>query len=65
MELHSKIYVAGHLGLVGSALVRALEKKGFQSIVKRSHLEVDLSNQVVVRDFFEKEHPDYVFLAAA
>lgn len=61
----SKIYVAGHRGLVGSALVRALRKSGFVNIVSRTHAELDLCNQQAVRDFFAAEKPDYVFLAAA
>lgn len=60
-----KIYVAGHRGLVGSALVRNLKSKGYQNIVVRTHSELELENQADVEAFFEKERPDYVFLAAA
>ena len=65
MNPEQKIYVAGHRGLVGSALVRALEKKGFKSIVTRTHAELDLTDQAAVKKFFESEKPEYVFLAAA
>lgn len=65
MDLNAKIYVAGHRGLVGSALVRNLEQKGYSNILKRTHAELDLTNQAAVADFFQKEKPDYVFLAAA
>ena len=65
MRLDSKIYVAGHRGLVGSAIVRNLENRGFTNIVCRTHKELDLTNQEAVRSFFETERPDYVFLAAA
>jgi GDP-L-fucose synthase len=65
MEKNAKIYVAGHLGLVGSALLRNLEGKGYTNFILRSIDELDLMNQQVVFDFFEKEKPDYVFLAAA
>lgn len=65
MKKESKIYVAGHRGLVGSALVRALEKKGFTNVIGRTHAELDLTDQHAVNDFFEKEKPEYVFLAAA
>jgi GDP-L-fucose synthase len=61
----SKIFVAGHRGLVGSALLRCLEKKGFHNIVTRSHSELDLTSQEAVHNFFSNERPDYVFLAAA
>ena len=60
-----KIYVAGHRGLVGSAIVRNLREKGYQNIVGRSHSELDLTNQAQVRAFFEEEAPDVVVLAAA
>ncbi|MGA9406259.1 MAG: GDP-L-fucose synthase [Bacteroidota bacterium] len=59
------MYVAGHRGLVGSAIVRALRSGGFTNIVARTHEELELENQGAVRDFFEKEKPEYVFLAAA
>ena len=65
MELNEKIYVAGHRGLVGSALMRNLEQKGYTNIVKRTHAELDLTDQKAVADFFKQEKPDYVFLAAA
>lgn len=65
MNPESKIYVAGHRGLVGSALVRRLEQKGFAHIGKYSHAELDLADQAAVRDFFARERPEYVFLAAA
>lgn len=65
MEKNAKIYVAGHTGLVGSALVRRLEKEGFHNFVFRDYLELDLRNQQVTHDFFMAEKPEYVFLAAA
>ncbi|ESU22399.1 GDP-L-fucose synthase [Flavobacterium enshiense DK69] len=65
MELHSKIFVAGHRGMVGSAIVANLERKGFTNIIKRTSSELDLRNQKAVADFFEAEKPEYVFLAAA
>ena len=65
MNKDSKIYVAGHRGLVGSAIVRNLMKKGFKNIIYRTHNELDLTNQIEVRKFFEYEKPEYVFLAAA
>ena len=65
MEKNSKIYVAGHLGLVGSAIVRNLEAQGYTKIVKKELDELDLTNQLATADFFAKEKPDYVFLAAA
>lgn len=65
MELHSKIYVAGHRGLVGSALVRRLQASGYSKLLLRDRKELDLTNQEAVRDFFSKERPKYVFLAAA
>lgn len=65
MELNSKIYVAGHRGLVGSALVRQLQNLGYSNLVVRTHHELDLTNQNSVREFFRQEKPDYVFLAAA
>jgi len=60
-----KIYVAGHHGMVGSAIVKTLERQGFHNFVKRSSSELDLRNQQAVFDFFASEKPDYVFLAAA
>lgn len=65
MEKNSKIYVAGHRGLVGSAIIRNFKKKGYTNIICRTHSELDLTNQSAVRIFFEKEKPEYVFLAAA
>jgi len=65
MNKDSKIYVAGHRGLVGSAIVRNLESKGYINIIKKIHSELDLTNQEAVRRFFEEEKPEYVFLAAA
>ena len=65
MKKEGKIYVAGHTGLVGSSIVRKLEREGFHNIVTRSHGELDLTRQVDVEAFFEKEKPDYVVLAAA
>lgn len=65
MNLDAKIYVAGHRGLVGSAIVRNLEAKGYKNIIFRTHKELDLTNQEAVRTFFEEEKPEYVFLAAA
>ena len=65
MNLDAKIYVAGHRGLVGSAIVRNLEAKGYKNIIYRTHKELDLTNQEAVRTFFEEEKPEYVFLAAA
>jgi GDP-L-fucose synthase len=60
-----KIYVAGHRGLVGSAIVRSLERKGYSNVIGRTHKELDLTNQQAVRDFFEAEKPEVVVLAAA
>ena len=65
MENNSRVYIAGHRGLVGSAIVRNLEAKGFTNIITRTHAELDLTNQADVRRFFEEEKPEYVFLAAA
>lgn len=65
MEKDARIYVAGHNGMVGSALVRKLKEKGFCNIITRIHKELDLCNQNDVNAFFEKEQPEYVFLAAA
>ena len=64
-DLNKKIYVAGHRGMVGSAIVRNLQAKGFGNIVTRTHSELDLTNQVAVVDFFVSEKPDEVYLAAA
>ena len=65
MEKNAKIYVAGHRGLVGSAIMRCLQNNGYQNIIARTHKELDLRNQAQVNQFFETERPDYVFLAAA
>ncbi len=65
MEKESKIYVAGHNGLVGRALMRQLEKEGYRNLITRSFSDLDLRNQSNVYRFFEKERPEYVFLAAA
>ena len=60
-----KIYLAGHLGMVGSAIIRELEKQGHTNVVVRTHAELELTNQLEVRDFFQAERPDQVYLAAA
>ena len=65
MMKNAKIFIAGHRGLVGSAIVRKLEKEGYNNLVVRSHSELDLTRQEDVEAFFEKERPEYVFLAAA
>ena len=65
MQYTDKIYVAGHLGLVGSAIVRKLRDEGYTNLVYRSIDELDLTNQVTVNEFFERERPEYVFDAAA
>lgn len=65
MQTHNKIFVAGHLGLVGSAIKRRLEDKGYNNIVCRSFEELDLRRQIDVENFFVKEKPEYVYLAAA
>jgi GDP-L-fucose synthase len=65
MEKEAKIYVAGHNGMVGSAIVRKLETEGYNNIITRSSRELDLRDQVAVSNFFKAEKPDYVFLAAA
>ena len=65
MKRNDKIYVAGHKGMVGSAIVRALEKKGHNNLVLKSHAELDLTVQQDVQNFFNEEKPDVVFLAAA
>lgn len=65
MRSHSKIFVAGHRGLVGSALMRRLKSDGYSNIITRAHAELDLANQSAVSAFFEQEKPEYVFLAAA
>ncbi len=65
MEKHNKIYVAGHRGMVGSAIVRQLLKEGYDNIIVRTHKELDLTNQKEVETFFRETKPEYVFLAAA
>jgi GDP-L-fucose synthase len=65
VDINSKIYVAGHTGMVGSAIVRKLRKEGFNNIVLKTHQKLNLINQQSVNNFFEEEKPDHVFLAAA
>lgn len=65
MNKTDKIYVAGHRGLVGSAIVRNLQEKGYTNVIGRTHKELNLTNQAEVRKFFETEKPDAVVLAAA
>jgi GDP-L-fucose synthase len=65
MKLNSKIYVAGHRGMVGSSIVRLLQSKGYTNLVLRSSQQLDLRNQSAVQQFFEEEKPEYIFLAAA
>ena len=65
MEKEAKIYVAGHCGMVGSAIVRELTRNGYENLVLKTHGELDLKRQGDVEEFFAKEKPDYVFLAAA
>jgi GDP-L-fucose synthase len=65
MEPSARIYVAGHTGLVGSALVRALQGSGFRNLILRTHQELELTNQAAVSHLFEQQRPEYVFLAAA
>jgi GDP-L-fucose synthase len=65
MNKESKIYIAGHNGLVGSAIKRNLEKQGFENLIYKTREELDLMDEQAVQDFFEKEKPEYVFLAAA
>ena len=65
MDLNDKIYIAGHRGLVGSAIVRQLEERSFTNLLMRTHKELDLTNQAQVQSFFKQEQPDYVILAAA
>lgn len=64
-DLSQKIYVAGHRGMVGSAIVRTLQSQGYSNIIGRTHAELDLTNQAQVASFFEQERPDQVYLAAA
>ncbi len=65
MQKNARIYVAGHRGLAGSALVRALRRKGYTNVVTRTHAELDLADQVAVKAFFDEQEPEYVMLAAA
>src|ERR1700722_11599628 len=65
MDTSAKVYVAGHRGLVGSAIVRALKGSGYNNLLLRTRAKLDLTNQAAVRRFFAKERPEYVFLAAA
>jgi GDP-L-fucose synthase len=65
MEKSSKIYIAGHRGMVGSSILRALQTRGYTNFVLRTSAELDLRNQQAVADIFAVEKPDYVFLAAA
>ena len=65
MDKSDKIYIAGHRGLVGSAIVRQLKERGFTNLLIRTHKELDLTNQAQVQNFFTQENPDYVILAAA
>src|SRR2546423_1125686 len=65
MNRNNKIYIAGYRGMVGSAIVRKLQKEGFNNLLLRTSAELDLRNQQAVADFMQQEKPDYVFLAAA
>ncbi|MDE6959045.1 MAG: NAD-dependent epimerase/dehydratase family protein, partial [Helicobacter apodemus] len=65
MKKDSKIYVAGHRGLVGSAIIKELQRRGYTNIVVKTHQELDLTNQSEVAEFFALTKPDYVFLSAA
>ena len=65
MNINDKIYIAGHRGLVGSAVTRALKKQGYTNFVERTHAELELTDQRAVAEFFTQEKPDYVVLAAA
>ena len=65
MEKQAKVYIAGHRGMVGSAILRLLQSQGYKNIIVRKTSELDLRNQAAVNNFFEEEKPDYVFLAAA
>jgi len=65
MDKKGKIYIAGHRGMVGSALTRKLKQEGFTNFIERTSSQIDLRNQQSVTNFFEEEKPDYVFLAAA
>src|ERR1700676_3467466 len=65
IDTSARIYIAGHTGLVGSALVRALHRSGYQNLILRHHRDLELTNQKAVAQFFAQERPEYVFLAAA
>ena len=65
MDIKAKIYVAGHRGLVGSAIIKNLNSKGYFNIVTKTHSELDLTDQLAVQEFFKNQRPEYVFLAAA
>ena len=65
MKSNSRIYVAGHRGLVGSAIIRLLKQRGFENLITRTHAELELMDAVAVKEFFEQAKPEYVFLAAA
>ncbi|MGJ0112858.1 GDP-L-fucose synthase family protein [Campylobacter molothri] len=65
MDKNSKIYIAGHTGLIGSAIFKKLQNEGYENIICKTHSELDLLNQQAVREFFEKEKPEYVFFCAA
>ena len=65
MDANAKIYIAGHRGLVGSAIMRNLEQKGYSNLLTRTHAELDLTNREATANFFSMEKPDYVFMAAA
>ena len=65
MKINSRIYVAGHRGLVGSAIYRLLKKRGFENLITRTHSELELMDAVAVQNFFEETKPEFVFLAAA
>src|SRR4051794_24626801 len=65
MDRNSRIFVAGHRGLVGSAIVRCLKKQGFEQLILRTRQELDLTSRPAVDEFFASERPEYVFLAAA
>ena len=65
MNKESKIYIAGHRGMVGSAIMRELQREGYTNLITRTHSELDLTRQIEVEQFFAEEKPEYVFLAAA
>ena len=65
MDIHAKIFVAGHMGMVGSALVRLLKQEGYHNLVLKTHAELDLCSQQMTAEFFDKEKLAYVFMAAA